>query len=70
MLPSYGIRASDELGRGKIILKDGNYRVWSVVTEEMLKQLKVWRHVDGTAIRPPEARAVVAAVAGAPADDG
>ena len=68
MLPSYGIRASDELGRGKIILKDGNYRVWSVVTKEM--KLKVWRHIDGTAIRPPEARAVVAAVAGAPADDG
>ena len=67
---SNGIRAGEDLGRTKIILKDGNYRVWSVVTEDSLRQFKLWGYVMATAIRPPEAGAVTAAVAGVPAANG
>ena len=65
---SNGIRASDDLGRSRIVLKENNYRVWSVILEQALRERKLWSHVMATAVRPPEARAVVAAVAGAPGD--
>ena len=67
---SNGIRASDDLGRSRILLKENNYKVWLVILEQALRERKLWGHVMVTAVRPPEARAVVAAVAGAPAAAG
>ena len=59
---SIDIRASD-----RVLLKDGNYRVWVTLLEQQFKYQKLWAHVQGTAVRPPSPRVVtpgVAAIAG------
>ena len=67
---SNGIKASDDIARSIIVLKYNNYRVWSVILEQALRERKLWGHVMATAVRPLEARAVVATVTGAPAAAG
>ena len=50
-----GIRAVgdlDDFQRPRLILRDGNYRWWSTVIEQMLRQQKVWGHVQGTVVVP------------------
>ena len=42
-----GIRA-DDVGRSRIILREGNYRVWSTILEQTLREKKLWNHVMGT----------------------
>ena len=67
MDPSIGITAED-LGRS-YKLKEGNYRVWSTVTEEHFRGLKLWNHILGIAVPPPAPRVRtpgVAALAAAP----
>ena len=65
-----GIRA-DEAGRGRIImLTETNYRVWSTMTEQMLKEKKLWGHITRTARFPAPVRALRAAVIGVPAAAG
>lgn len=65
-----GIRA-DEAGRGRIImLTETNYRVWSTMTEQMLKEKRLWDHITRTAIFPAPVRALRAVVIGAPAEPG
>ena len=46
---SIGIRA-DDVRRNRIILREGNYRVWSTVLEQTLREKKMWHHVMGTSI--------------------
>ena len=58
---SNGIRARDDLGRSRIVLKENNYRVWTVILEQALRERKLWGHVMATAVRPCEARAVAGA---------
>ena len=68
MNPSFGIRA-DDLGRRGIVLKEGNYRVWSTVIEQQFRENNVWNHILGTAVPPPAPRVRapgVAAVAATP----
>ena len=46
-----GIRANGDLDgyqRQRLVLKDGNYRWWSTVIEQSLREKKVWGHVQGT----------------------
>ena len=65
---SFGIRA-DDLGRRGIVLKEGNYRVWSTVIEQQFRENKLWNHILGTAVPPPAPRVRalgVAVVAAAP----
>lgn len=65
--PLIGIKAKDLCRR--LILKEGNYRVWSTMTEQILREEKLWNHVVGIAIHPPPPRVVspaVAAVAAVP----
>ena len=65
---SFGIRA-DDLGRRGIVLKEGNYRVWSTVIEQQFRENKLWNHILGTAVPPPAPRVRapgVAAVAATP----
>ena len=65
-----GIRA-EELGRPRVIvLTEENYRVWSNVTEQLLRQNRIWGHVTRTAIHPEPARSVTAAVIAVPAVPG
>ena len=62
---SNGIRAiGDDSGfsRSRIVLKENNYRVWSTVVEQSLRDKKLWGHVMGTAVRPPPPRAMAPAV--------
>ena len=49
---SIGIRAEDGYQKPRLILKDGNYRYWSTVIEPMLREKKVWGHVQGTVAVP------------------
>ena len=49
---SIGIRAEDGYQKPRLILKDGNYRYWSTVIEPMLREKKVWSHVQGTVAVP------------------
>ena len=58
------IRAHD-LGR-RIVLREGNYRVWSLVLEESLREKKLWAHVDGTAVHPPPPRIRAPGIVGVP----
>ena len=70
---SNGIRAmGDDSGHGRprIILKETNYRVWSTVMEQSLKERKLWGHIMGTAVRPPLPRVVSPAVAARAATPG
>ena len=62
---SIGIRA-DDVRRSRIILREANYRVWSTVLEQTLREKKLWNHVMGTwvPLRAPRIRAPgIAAVA-------
>ena len=52
---SIGIRA-DDVGRNRIILREGNFRVWSTVLEQTLREEKQWNHVMGTSLPPPAPR--------------
>ena len=61
-----GMRA-DDVGRSRIILREGNYRVWSTVLEQTLREKKLWNHVMGTSVPPlaPRTRAPGIAPVGA-----
>ena len=52
---SIGIRA-DNVVRGRIILREGNHRVWSTVLEQTVREKKLWHHVMGTSVPPPAPR--------------
>ena len=47
---TFGIRANGDDGyqKPRLILKEGNYRWWSTVIEQMLREKKLWGHVQGT----------------------
>ena len=50
-----GIRANGDLDnfqKPRLILKEGNYRYWSTVLEQMLREKKVFGHVQGTVAVP------------------
>ena len=65
-----GIRA-DEAGRPRIIiLTESNYRVWSMMTKQMLREKKLWGHITRTAIFPAPIRVMTAAVIAVPAAPG
>ena len=64
---SIGIRA-DDVGRSRIILREGNYRVWSTVLEQTLREKKLWNHVMGTSIAPPNSRVRALGIAAVGAD--
>ena len=52
---SIGIRANGDLDgyqRPRLVLKDGNYRWWSTVIEQSLREKKVWGHVQGRVAVP------------------
>ena len=51
---SIGIRANGDEGfrKPRLILKDGNYRYWSTVIEQMLWVKKVWGHMQGIVAVP------------------
>ena len=59
------IRAGD-----RVLLKDGNYRVWVALLEQQLKCQKLWPHVEGTAFSPPAPRVVSPGVAAVAANPG
>jgi len=70
---SNGIRASGEdsgYGRPRIILKESNYRVWQALTEQHLRQGKLWKHIDGTAVRPANPRQLYRGMRAVPASPG
>ena len=70
---SIGIRADGEdsgYARSRIILKENNYRVWSTVVEQTLREKKLWIHVMGIAVVPPAPRAVSPAIHEIVAADG
>ena len=46
----------DDVGRNCIILREGDYRVWSTVLEQSLREKKLWNHVMGTSVQPPTPR--------------
>ena len=61
------IRA-EELGRRGIVLREGNYSVWSIVLGHTLRENKLWVHVLGTAVPPPPVRVRAPGIAAAAAD--
>ena len=64
---SIGIKA-DDVGRGRIILREGNYRVWSTVLEQTLTEKKLWHHVMGTSVPLPTPRVRALGIATVAAD--
>ena len=62
-----GIKA-EELGRRGIVLREGNYRVWSIVLEQTLREKKLWVHVLGTTVPPPPVRVRAPGIAAAATD--
>ena len=64
---SIGIRA-DDVVRNRIILREGNYRVWSTVLEQTLREKKLWNHVMGTSVPPPFPRVRAPGMAAVAAD--
>lgn len=56
-------RDETSYGRLMIMLKKTNYRVWSIVVEQTLREHKLWQRVTGTAVRPPATCAVTLAIA-------
>ena len=64
---SIGIRA-DDVGHSRIILREGNYRVWSTVLEQTLREKKLWNHVMGTSVPPPAPRTCAPRIAAVAAD--
>ena len=75
MDPSYGIRATrDDSGytRPQIVLKETNYRIWSIVVEQIMREKKLRQHAMGIVIRPFSPRVItlaVVAIAAAPEVD-
>ena len=67
-----GIRASDDSGfvKTRIILNEKNYRVWSTLVEQALREKKLWQHIIGTAVRPAVARVLTNAIAARAATPG
>ena len=61
------IRA-DDVGRSRIILKEGNYRIWFIVLEETLREKKMWNHVMGTSVPPPAPRVCAPGIAAVAVD--
>ena len=59
---TFGIKAKNDLGR-RIVLRENNYRVWSTVLEQSLREKKLWVHVMGTAVPPSPARVIAPGVA-------
>ena len=53
---SIGIKA-DDVGRNRIILREGNYKVWSTVLEQMVREKNLWNHVMSTYVPPLALRA-------------
>ena len=50
-----GIRANgdpDGFHRPRLILNDGNYRWWRIVLKQMLREKKIWGHVQGKVVEP------------------
>ena len=54
----------------RVILKDGNYRVWVALLEQQFKSQMLWAHVTNTAVRPPAPRVVTPGVAAVAAGNG
>ena len=52
---SIGMRA-DDVGRSRIRLREGNYRVWSTGLEQTLREKKMCNHVMGTSVPLPAPR--------------
>ena len=46
----FGINANNDEGyqKPRLILKDGNYKYWSTVIEQMWREKKVWGRIQGT----------------------
>ena len=63
--PTFGIRAEN-----RVILKDGNYRVWVTLLEQQFKSQKLWSHITNTAVQPQAARVVTTGVAVVAAGNG
>ena len=62
---SIGIKATgDDYGynRPRIILEESNYRAWSTLVEQPLRERKLRGHIIGTALSPPAPRVVTLAV--------
>ena len=57
-LTTFGIRANH-----RVIMKDGNYRVWRALLERQFRSQKLWDHVTDTAALPPAHRVVSPGVA-------
>ena len=62
---TFGISAEN-----RVILKDGNYRVWVTLLEQHFKSQKLWSHITNTAVRPPAPRVVTPGVAAVAAGNG
>ena len=65
-----GIRADDSGNRLRFVLKEGEYRAWAAILTSELKVLKVWKHIDGTAVRPPAPRQLFRGRSAIPASPG
>ena len=52
-----GMRAEN-----RVILKDGNYRVWVALLEQHFKSQKLWAHITNTVVRPLAPRVVTPGV--------
>ena len=65
--PSIGIRAND-VGRSRIILREGNYRVWSTVLEQTLRNFFLWNYVMDTSVPSPSPRVRAPGIAAVAAD--
>ena len=57
-----GIRANGDEGyqKPRLFLKDGNYRYWITVIEQVLREKKVWGHVQGTVVTALKGKSVIA----------
>ena len=62
---TFGIRAEN-----RVVLKDGNYRVWSRSWSSSSNPKKQWTHITNTALRPPAAGVITPGVAAVAACSG
>ena len=67
---SSGIRAEESWRPRGIILNERNYRVWSAVFEQQIREKSLWGHIDKTYIPPSPARVITAAIAAISASPG
>lgn len=67
---SIGIRATVEPGRFKLVVKTGEYDYLSLVVISNSKMHKVWKHVEGSAVRPSPVRVLKALVRDVAATSG